>query len=73
MEKFLKILEEAIKLEASDIHMINGKPPILRIERRLVELSTIDTLTKYDLEGLMEYLVDDSLELGEYRRAQWLR
>jgi len=63
MEKFLKILEEALNMEASDIHLVNGKPPVLRVEKKLIESKTIDELTKYDLEGLMEYLVDDSLEL----------
>ncbi len=63
MEKFYKILEEAIKLEASDIHLINEKKPVYRIQKRLTESQEIEELNKYDLEGLMEYLVDNSLEL----------
>lgn len=63
MEKFLKILDESLNMEASDIHLVNGKPPVYRIEKKLVESQEIEELTKYDLEGLMEYLVDDSLEL----------
>ena len=59
MEKFFKILDEALSLEASDIHLCNGKPPIYRIKRKLTESKSIEILTKYDLEGLMEYLVDD--------------
>lgn len=69
MEKFFKILDEALKNKASDIHLCNGKPPIYRVERKLTESKTIDMLTKYDLEGLMEYLVDDSLELVELFEA----
>ena len=65
MEKFFKILDEALELEASDIHLVNGKPPVYRIEKKLIESKTIDLLNKYDLESLMEYLVDDSLELVE--------
>lgn len=63
MEKFFKILDEALTLKASDIHLVNFKPPIYRIEKRLVESNEIEEMTKYDLEGLMEYLVEDSLEL----------
>lgn len=63
MEKFFKILDEALKLEASDIHLLNDKKPVFRIEKKLIESKEIEPLTKYDLEGLMEYLVDDSLEL----------
>lgn len=65
MEKFFKILEEAISYEASDIHLVNGKKPVYRIEKKLVFSEKIEELTRYDLEGLMEYLVNDSLELVE--------
>lgn len=63
MEKFFKILDEALKLEASDIHLLNEKKPVFRIEKKLIESKEIEPLTRYDLEGLMEYLVDNSLEL----------
>jgi len=63
MEKFFKILDEAISLEASDIHLVNGKKPVYRVQKKLTQSTKIEELMKYDLEGLMEYLVDDSLEL----------
>lgn len=63
MEKFFKILDEALSLKASDIHLVNGKPPVYRVERKLIESEKIEPLMKYDLEGLMEFLVNDSLEL----------
>ena len=63
MEKFLLILDEAIALNASDIHLLEGKSPVYRVERKLVTKEEIEPLTRYDLEGLMEYLVDESLEL----------
>jgi len=65
MDKFLKILDTAIELKASDIHLIDNKSPVYRIEKKLLINEKIDKLTKYDLEGLMEYLVDNSLELVE--------
>lgn len=63
MDKFLKILDLAIELNASDIHLINDRSPVYRVEKRLVTRKEIEALNKYDLEGLMEYLVDDSLDL----------
>ena len=65
MDKFIKILEGAISCNASDIHLLNGKPPVYRVEKKLIEYKEIEPLNKYDLEGLMEYLVDESLELVE--------
>lgn len=65
MEKFFKILDEALELVASDIHLVNGKPPVYRVEKKLIESNGIEALTKYDLEGLMEFLVDDRLDLVE--------
>ena len=63
MEKFFKILDTALMLSASDIHLLNGKSPVFRVEKKLIEGKGIEPLTKYDLEGLMEYIVDNSLEL----------
>lgn len=63
MEKFFKILDTALMLSASDIHLLNGKSPVFRVEKKLIEGKEIEPLTKYDLEGLMEYIVDNSLEL----------
>ena len=65
MEKFLKILDEAINLEASDIHLLEGRSPVYRVQKNLVTEESIEVLTKYDLESLMEYIVNDSLELVE--------
>lgn len=69
MDKFIKILEGAINCNASDIHLLNGKSPVYRVQKKLIEYKEIEPLNKYDLEGLMEYLVDDSLELVELFEA----
>ena len=69
MDKFLKILDLAIELKASDIHLIDGKSPVYRIQRKLVAKEEIEPLTRYDLEGLMEYLVDNSLDLVDLFEA----
>ena len=38
------IIQEAMERGASDIHLMNGLRPILRISRDLVEISDIDIL-----------------------------
>jgi len=65
MEKFLKIIEYAIENEASDIHLVEGMHPIYRIKRKLMRNKEIDTMNKYDLESLLETLVEDSMILVE--------
>ena len=65
MDKFLKILDLAIEINATDIHLVNEEHPIYRINRNLISKSEIEPLSKYDLEGLMEYLVDNNLDLVE--------
>ena len=65
MDKFLKILDIAIELQASDIHLTNAKSPVYRVDKQLITREEIEPLNRYDLESLMEYLVDNSLELVE--------
>ena len=65
MEKFMNIVEYGLKTNASDIHLTIGLPPIYRIKRKLVRYEEIQPLTQYDLEGLLEELVDENLDLVE--------
>ena len=41
-----KILDEAMRLDASDVHLISGNKPMLRIARDLVPVEEIDELTR---------------------------
>lgn len=63
MEKFLAIVSDAIEMGATDIHLIDGLPPLFRINKTLVRDNEVELINKYDLEGLMESIVGDSLEL----------
>ena len=65
MEKFLEIVRAAISEGATDIHLVEKLPPLYRISKELKQSQTIEPMNKYDLERLMEALVDDSLELVE--------
>ena len=62
MEKFLAIVSDAIEMNATDIHLVDGLVPLFRVNRALIRDDRIEAMNKYDLEGLMEAIVGDSLE-----------
>ena len=49
-----KILDIAIAKDASDIHLIPGNKPMLRIARRLEPIEEFNVLTE---ENMTEYIV----------------
>lgn len=65
MDKFIDIVKQGVEQGATDIHLLESVVPIYRINRVLVKNTNIEAMNKYDLEGLMETLVDESLELVE--------
>jgi len=65
MDKFLAIVADAIEMQATDIHLVNGLPPLFRIKKSLIKDENIDIMNKYDLESLLEALVGDSISLVE--------
>lgn len=69
MDKFLEIVRTAVSLGATDIHLVENLHPLYRINKELRKNTDIDTMNRYDLESLMEALVDDNLELVELFEA----
>ena len=65
MEKFLEIVRTAVEQGATDIHLVENLHPLYRINKELKPNYDVDLMNKFDLESLMETLVDDSLELVE--------
>lgn len=66
-----KILDEAIEKDASDIHLIIGNKPILRISRKLCEVDDSKELTADDMNEIFDYLVKgnlDKIETFEQKR-----
>lgn len=57
-----KIFDVAIEKDASDIHLISGNKPILRIARNLVEVEEAATLTNDDMLELYDYFVRGNVE-----------
>jgi len=60
-----KILEMAIEKDASDIHLIAGNKPILRISRELVPIDDMKVLTAEDMNEMYDYLVRGNVEKDE--------
>lgn len=57
MVEMEKILKQAIKKDASDIHLICGIKPMLRVTRELMPVEGVDILTEDDMNEIYDYLV----------------
>lgn len=60
-----KVLDIAIEKDASDIHLIPGNKPMLRIARRLEPVPDSNELTEDDMMEVYDYLVKGNLEADE--------
>ena len=65
IEKILKIAKEK---DASDVHLICGLKPILRIIRELVTIEELNTLTEDDMYEVYDYFVRGNLDKDEVFR-----
>ena len=64
------IIRDAIEKDASDIHLIKGLKPILRIRRSLVEISDLDALDEGDLYDIYDYSVRGNIEKDNMYKTQ---
>ena len=60
-----KILRIAIEKDASDIHLIGGIKPWLRVRRDLVDIDGFDALTEEDMFEIYDYFVRGNIEKDE--------
>ena len=68
-----KIFDEAIEKDASDIHLIPGNKPIIRVRRDLLECDNTQVLTEDDMNDVYDYLVRGNIEKDEvYRKTKKL-
>ena len=68
-----QIIQTAIDQDASDIHLLYGLKPMLRISRALVPIEEIDYLDEDDLYDIYEYIVEGSvLKDQEYKEQRRL-
>lgn len=57
-----KILDTAKKIDASDVHLICGLKPMLRIIRDLKEIEEMDVLEEADMYEAYDYFVRGNLD-----------
>ena len=62
MVQIERILDEAIKRDASDVHLICGIQPTLRIIRDLVPVTNSSILTEDDMTEIYDYFIGGNLE-----------
>ena len=57
-----RILDLAIEKDASDVHLISGNRPVLRISRELVPIEDMEVLKDDDMSDIYDYLVMGNIE-----------
>ena len=62
MMQIEKILKTAKEQDASDIHLISGLKPMLRIRRSLVPIEEIDVLTDSDMYEIYDYFIGGNVD-----------
>lgn len=62
MVQIERFLEEAIHRDASDIHLICGNKPMLRIIRDLVEVRDSEILTEDDMSEIYDYFIRGNVD-----------
>ena len=60
-----KVLDAAIDRDASDVHLICGNKPMLRISRDLLPIEEMDVLTPDDMNEMYDYLVRGNVDKDE--------
>ena len=71
MIKIDEILTEAIATNASDIHLVAGKRPMLRISKVLAEMEDEDVLQNDDMYEMYDYFVRGNVDRdNEYRETK---
>ena len=67
-----KILDEAIEREASDIHIICGLKPVLRINKSLIP-AKINVITESDIYNAYDYIIKGNvLSDNEFKKNRRL-
>ena len=57
-----EMLDEAMRLDASDVHLVCGNKPLLRIARELIPIEGSDVLTIDDMNEIYDTLVKGNMD-----------
>lgn len=62
------MLDYAIEKDASDIHLINGLQPMLRIRRDLIPIDGTESLTEEDMSEIYDFFIRGNVDKDEIFR-----
>lgn len=62
-----KLLMEVLQSNASDLHLVAGKPPILRIDSSLLELKHYEILSGNAISAMVDVLLDSEEKRKQFR------
>src|SRR6185503_10207624 len=62
-----KLLMEVLQNNASDLHLVAGKPPTLRVDSKLVELKNYDVLSGNVIASMVDVLLDSDEKRKHFR------
>ena len=66
-----KIMRSAVEQDASDIHLVCGRKPSVRVARVLKEMDLEEVLTETDMFEIYEYFIRGNVEKdAEYQRTK---
>ena len=57
-----KILDMAIEKDASDVHLISGNKPILRVARELIQIEEMEELKDEDMSEIYDFLIMGNID-----------
>ena len=60
-----EILDKAIELDASDVHLVYGRKPTLRVTRELIEIEDMTELKENDMYDIYDYFVRGNVDKDE--------
>jgi twitching motility protein PilT len=58
-KEFEELVQTVIREDASDLHLAEGRQPILRVASALIPLTNKPAITKPDIKGILDILLDD--------------
>lgn len=65
-----QIIQSAMDKGASDIHLMNGLKPILRVSKDLIEIKEMDTLDEESLYEIYDYIIRGNLIKDETYKSE---
>jgi twitching motility protein PilT len=67
-----KLLMEVLQNNASDLHLVAGKPPVIRVDSSLIELKNYEVLSGNSIAGMVDVLLDSDDKRQKLREEKEL-